>query len=86
MAKQQQRSAKPRKASVDYNLEKPPLQTGVEVSAIGLREKVAGDTGEWGSRRRSAGILAALFFVIIVGIGITAASYLDDLLELWWSR
>ncbi len=79
MAKQPQKSGKHPKASVEYNLEKDPLQTGIEVPATGLRERVAGDADQWGVRRRMAGILALVFMLIIVGIGIWAAVALDDL-------
>ena len=71
-------SGKPRKASVEYNLEKDPLQTGLEVSSVDLRERVAGSGGPWAARRRMAGLLMVMITLIILGVGLWAAIYLQD--------
>ena len=57
------------KQMAEYNLEKPPLQTGEEVSDVAAREEVAFKPDEWTMRRRIAGKLGVLFIALIVLIG-----------------
>ena len=58
-----------RKRMAEYNLEKPPLQTGEQVSDVAAREEAAFRPDEWTMRRRIAGKLGVLFICLIVLIG-----------------
>ena len=58
-----------RKKMAEHHLEKPPLQTGEEVSDVGAREEVAFKPDEWTMRRRIAGKLGVLFIALMVLIG-----------------
>ena len=58
-----------RKRMAEYNLEKPPLQTGRQVSEVSAREEVAFKPDDWTMRRRIAGKLGILFIALIVLIG-----------------
>ncbi|MEX1095020.1 MAG: hypothetical protein WED34_03165 [Planctomycetales bacterium] len=55
--------------SVEYNLEKAPLQTGNLAPRTDLRGKAALAPGEWTARRRMAGWLAVIIMAIVLAIG-----------------
>ena len=58
-----------RKKMAEHHLEKPPLQSGEQVSDVGAREEVAFKPDEWTMRRRMAGKLGVLFITLMVLIG-----------------
>lgn len=78
MAKGRTGSGKRSKPSVEYNLEKEPLKTGIVVPSSDLRERISAGGGQWGARRRMAGLLAVLLMLIIVALGIVVAFDLSD--------
>ena len=58
-----------RKARTEYNLEKPPLQTGDTTPEVSLRTRAAMGGDFWTVPRRVAGIVALIVMVIFLVAG-----------------
>jgi hypothetical protein len=72
---------KHQKPSVEYNLEKDPLQTGDLVPSVDLRERVAMGDDTWTGHRRSAGMFALFFMLLLVALGMVVIAYVEGFFE-----
>lgn len=61
-------SKKPSRKSVEYNLEKEPLQTGRHSPRVSLREKAAAYLRDWKIPRRNVGLLVVFLIALLLAV------------------